>query len=67
MPALRSSNLASAEYNEETKTLTITFKSGSSYTYSGVDQEVYDGLLSAASPGTYFASQIKDKFSFAKG
>lgn len=67
MPALRSSNLHSAEYDAETHMLEITFKSGSTYVYSGVDEGTYDGLLAAASPGKFFAANIKDAFSFTKG
>jgi hypothetical protein len=66
MPTLRSSNLASADYDEETRTLTVTFKSGSVYTYNDADEGTYLGLLSAASPGAYFAANIKDRFSFSK-
>jgi hypothetical protein len=61
MPELRSSNLASAEYDEATRELTITFKSGASYAYSGVDRTTYDDLLTASSPGRYFAEYIKGK------
>ena len=67
MPQLRSSNLASADYSPETRAMTIHFKSGGVYTYADVDESVYDGLLSAASPGKYFADQIKDTFTFTKG
>jgi KTSC domain-containing protein len=67
MTALKSSNLASAAYNAENETLAITFKSGATYTYSDVPETVYENLLSAASPGSYFASDIRDAFSFTKG
>ena len=67
MPELRSSNLASAEYDVQTRALTITFKSGSAYTYSEVEQATYEGLLTAPSPGAYFAQHIKDQHSFTKG
>ncbi len=66
MPALHSTNLASVNYNETTRDMTITFRSGAIYTYSDVDQETYDRLLSAPSAGAYFASQIKDKFEFVR-
>ncbi len=66
MPALRSSNLSAVEYDAETQTLEITFRSGSVYTYSGVNEGTYDGLMAAPSPGAYFAQNIKDKFSFTK-
>lgn len=61
MSALRSSNLASADW-QEGDVLFVTFKSGSTYRYEGVEQEVYRGLLSAPSPGSYFASVIKDAY-----
>lgn len=68
MPALRSSNhLHSAEYDSETRKLEIQFEGGSTYTYSDVDEATYDGLMTAASPGSYFAANIKDKFTFTKG
>jgi hypothetical protein len=62
MPALASSNLASADYDAETQTLTITFKSGGAYEYDGVPQAVYDQLLQASSAGQYFMSVIKDAY-----
>ena len=67
MPALRSSNLHSAEYDAETHMLEITFKSGSTYVHSGVDEGTYEGLMSAASPGKFFVENIKDVFTFRKG
>jgi hypothetical protein len=67
MAQLKSSNLNSAEYDPETRALTIAFKGGSSYTYSDVDEGTYTGLLAAGSPGKYFAENIKDTFRFTKG
>ena len=67
MPALRSSNLAAAEYDAETQTLEITFKSGAVYTYASVDEGTYDDLLAAASPGKFFAEKIRDVFTYSKG
>ena len=66
MPMLRSSNLSNAEYNEETRQLTIEFKSGTTYTYADVDEATYASLLTAPSPGAYFAANIKDKFTWTK-
>ncbi len=43
------------------------FKGGSTYDYAGVDQGTYDGLITATSPGKYFAEHIKDKFTYTKG
>jgi hypothetical protein len=66
MPDLRSSNLQSADYSAETQSMTVVFKNGGRYTYADVPESVYAGLLSAPSPGGYFAANVKDKFSFTK-
>ena len=66
MADLRSSNLASADYSAETQSMTVVFKNGGRYSYADVPEAVYAGLLAAPSPGGYFASTIKDKFSFTK-
>ncbi len=67
MPNLRSSNLASADYDSDTRLLEITFKSGGTYTYENVDEGTFDGLMAAPSPGVYFFDHIKDKFKYTKG
>ena len=59
MIPLSSSNLASCDYSEETRTLTITFHSGDTWSYSDVDKSIYEGLVAASSPGRYFYRQIK--------
>lgn len=64
MPALRSSNLESYEYDAEEEVLTITFKSGSAYQYEGVPQAVVERLASAASPGKYFFAAIRDSYPY---
>lgn len=62
MPALASSHLASAEYDEAEQTLTIEFTAGESWEYEGVPERVYHGLLRAASPGRYFQTYIKGAY-----
>jgi hypothetical protein len=66
MADLRSSNLASADYAPETQSMTIVFKGGGRYSYADVPESVYAGLLAAPSPGSYFAQNVKDKYSFVK-
>lgn len=58
----QSSNLDAGSYDPETGEMTITFKSGSTYSYSGVPQSVWDGLKNAPSAGKYFNSEIKGRF-----
>lgn len=64
MPELASRNLASAEYDEETQELTILFRSGSSYVYSGVPVWVYNGLVTTIDPGGYFNELIRGVYSY---
>ncbi len=66
MPAenfdLNSSNLAGGSFDEETGQLMLTFKSGKTYPYANVPKAVVDGLRNAASPGSYFNSEIKGSY-----
>ena len=62
MPALRSSNIASAEYDPEEEELVIKFRSGQSYAYEGVDQVTFDDLMTASSAGEYFNRWIKGRY-----
>lgn len=62
MKPLQSSNLAGYDYDPETQALTITFRSGRTYSYGSVPQDVADGLGEASSPGQYFNRHIKDNY-----
>lgn len=62
MIPLSSSNLSAYEYEEETQTLRITFKSGRTYTYANVPASVAGGLGTASSPGGYFNATIKNQY-----
>ena len=57
-----STAISSANYDAGQQALTITFKTGASYTYDNVPQDIYDGLVQADSPGSYWRSSIKDQF-----
>jgi KTSC domain len=59
---LRSTAIAEASYDDETRTMEVEFTNGRSYTHVGVPQEVYDGLVSAGSPGAYYNSAIKGRY-----
>jgi len=59
---VRSSNLHSVGYDSEAEALEIEFHSGSVYRYSSVPSHVYEGLMTAASKGTYFNERIKDRY-----
>ena len=63
---LDSSNLKSAEYDDETKILEITFLNGSTYRYERVPFKLFNGLTNADSPGGYFSRQIRNSFGFER-
>lgn len=63
----RSSNLASAEYDDAAEELSITFNSGDVYVYAGVPPSVYRGLTLAGSAGQYFHQNIRDSYAWEKG
>ncbi len=58
-----STALTSAAYDPERQELTVTFKSGRSYTCHKVPQEAWEELRDADSPGTVWREQIKDQYS----
>lgn len=49
-------------YDESTRRMSIEFNQGNTYSYCGVPQHVFDGLLSAASKGVYYNEHIRDKY-----
>ncbi len=64
MPYINSSAIAWADYDDAAQELDIRFTSGSTtYTYFGVPEYIYQGLLSASSAGQYFNENIRDQYS----
>lgn len=61
-----SSNLASVGYEAATHTLEIEFQNGRVYRYAHVPESIYQGLMAAASKGSYFADFIKDLYPFIR-
>jgi len=62
-----STNLASVGYDASTAVLEVEFNHGGVYQYSGVPEEIYQGLLSAGSHGTFFDQFIKKAgYAYAK-
>lgn len=57
-----SSNLQSVGYDAATKTLEIRFDSGGIYQYLNVPPSTHQGLMSAASKGTFFDAWIKHRY-----
>ena len=61
-----SSNLAAVGYSAATSVLRIRFNSGSVYDYMGVPEHIHDGLMGAASKGSYFNAHIKNRYRYFK-
>ena len=56
---LSSSAIASASYEPDTSLMQITFTSGNTYDFPGTDQQTFEGLVTAPSPGSYYNEHIK--------
>lgn len=66
MTPVSSSNIASIGYDDSTSALFVQFNHGGTYKYSGVPHDVYEDFLSAGSPGSFFASDIKGQYGYSK-
>lgn len=54
-----SSNLESVGYDAASQTLEVAFLDGGIYQYFAVTASVYQGLMAAASHGSYFDAHVK--------
>jgi hypothetical protein len=61
-----SSNLVSVGYEPGSETLEIEFNNGRIYQYYNVPQIVFDMLMTASSPGTFFKTNIRDSFACSR-
>jgi len=55
---VKSSNVASVGYDEQTKTLEIAFQSGGVYQYAGVEPQTHLDLMGAESIGGFVNQNI---------
>jgi hypothetical protein len=62
--AVNSTLLAKVMYETGQSTLPLEFCNGAIYRYLAVPADIYHGLLSAASKGTYFNRQIRNRFAY---
>ena len=58
----RVSSTAMYQVDWQAGTLSIWFHGSGRYDYYNVPEQVYRGLLSASSKGTYFNSHIRDRY-----
>lgn len=59
---VRSGNVRSVSYDSGSRMLEVEFHTGRIYQYSGVPESVYQGLMRAASKGSYFHDHIRDRY-----
>lgn len=63
---VRSSNIASAGYDQATEMLEIEFKSSGVYQYEGVPLKVFRGLLTQKSSGRFFRRRVLGRYPYTK-
>ena len=61
-----SSNIESIGYEDDTQELHVQFLSGGYYIYHGVPRQIFDGLMSAPSKGSFLNREIKRVYQFTK-
>ncbi|MBU0673149.1 MAG: KTSC domain-containing protein [Proteobacteria bacterium] len=66
MTSVDSSNVESVGYDEDSSTLQIEFKNGSTYQYFDVPEDVFIGLRDADSVGRYLAARIKGTYRYSR-
>lgn len=62
MIPVTSKAISAIGYDPSTMRMCIRFKQGHTYTFCRVPQPVFDGLLSAASKGTYYDRHIRGRY-----
>lgn len=60
----QSDDPGSVSYDEGSRRLVITFRSGSVYEYTDVPRDVYVGISAAPAKGVYFSTYVKDRYPF---
>jgi len=61
-----SSNVASIGYDADAQVLEVEFVNGGVYQYTNVPREAFDELQSAASKGSYFSQNIKNRYPYTR-
>lgn len=60
----QSDDPGSVSYDEGSRRLVITFRSGSVYEYTDVPRDVYLGIQATPAKGVYFSTYVKDRYPF---
>lgn len=62
MIPVNSAAMLAVGYDDRAMQMQITFQQGDTYTFCGVPRGVFEGLLAAASKGSYYNDHIKDRY-----
>jgi hypothetical protein len=62
MIPVQSSAIAAVGYDASTRLMKIRFVEGNTYDFCNVPRGVFDGLLHAASKGSYYSERIRDRY-----
>jgi hypothetical protein len=62
MIRVNSSAISAIGYAADIQQMQIKFKQGHTYTFCRVPQQIFDGLLSASSKGSYYDRHIRGKY-----
>lgn len=66
MISVTSTNVEAIGYEENSQTLQVEFKNGSTYQYFDVPERVFNELRDAGSIGAYLSSNIKGVYRFSR-
>jgi len=61
-----SSTIEHFGYDRESQVLKVSFKSGTTYDYYDIPEQVFESLKIAPSKGQFLAQQIKGKYRYAR-
>lgn len=61
-----SSNIEAIGYDDSAQELHVRFLSGGYYIYHDVPRQIFDGLMSAPSKGSFLNREIKGIYQFTK-
>lgn len=64
MPRVQSSALSWIEYRKVARILEVGFTTGREYSYYGVPENEYRGLMRSSSKGAYYNARIRDRYPY---
>ena len=62
MKPVKSSNITHVGYDAAAKEMHVTFSSGQTYGYAGIEPEHHENFVNADSLGIHFAKHIRNNF-----